>query len=60
MQGKKSFTPQLSVSVNLLDLVPEDNFYIKLLMELDFIKMTLIDFNNSILSTPNFRILTVN
>ena len=26
MQGKKSFTPQLFVSVNLLDLVPEDNF----------------------------------
>ena len=60
MQGKKNFTPQLFVSVNLLDLVPEDNFYRKLLMELDFIKMTLIDFNNSILSTPNFRILTVN
>ena len=60
MQGKKSFTPQLFVSVNLLDLVPEDNFYIKLLMELDFIKMTLIDFNNSILSTPIFSILTVN
>ena len=55
MQGKKSFTPQLFVSVNLLDLVPEDNFYRKLLIELDFIKMTLIDFNNSILSTPNFK-----
>jgi hypothetical protein len=27
MQGKKNFTPQLFVSVNLLDLVPEDNFY---------------------------------
>ena len=60
MQGKKNFTPQLFVSVNLLDLVPEDNFYRKLLMELDFIKMTLIDFNNSILSTPIFSILTVN
>ena len=60
MQGKKSFTPQLFVSVNLLDLFPEDNFYRKLLTELDFIKMTLIDLNNSILSTPNFRILTVN
>ena len=60
MQGKKNFTPQLFVSVNLLDLVPEDNFYRKLLMELDFIKMTLIDFNNSILSTPNLSILTVN
>ena len=60
MQGKKNFTPQLFVSVNLLDLVPEDNFYRKLLMELDFIKMTLIDFNNSILSSPTFSILTVN
>ena len=60
MQGKKNFTPQLFVSVNLLDLIPEDNFYRKFLMELDFIKMTLIDFNNSILSTPNFSILTVN
>ena len=37
MQGKKNFTPQLFVSVNLLDLVPEDNFYRKLLTELDFI-----------------------
>ena len=55
MQGKKNFTPQLFVSVNLLDLVPEDNFYRKLLMELDFIKMVFIDFNNSILSTPNFK-----
>ena len=27
MQGKKNFTPQLFVSVNLLDLVPEDNFF---------------------------------
>ena len=35
MQGKKNFTPQLFVSVNLLDLVPEDNFYRKLLSELD-------------------------
>ena len=26
MQGRKHFTPQLFVSVNLLDLVPEDNF----------------------------------
>ena len=60
MQGKKNFTPQLFVSVNLLDLIPEDSFYRKLLMELDFIKMTLIDFKNSILSTPIFSILTVN
>ena len=35
MQGKKNFTPQLFVSVNLLDMVPEDNFYRKLLSELD-------------------------
>jgi transposase len=35
MQGKKTFTPQLFVSVNLLDLVPADNFYRKLLIELD-------------------------
>ncbi len=54
MQGKKSFTPQLFVSVNLLDLVPEDNFYRKLLMELDFIKMVFIDFKSSFLSTSNF------
>ena len=60
MQGKKNFTPQLFVSVNLLDLIPEDNFYRKFLMELDFIKMILIDFKSSFLSTPNFSILTVN
>ena len=60
MQGKKSFTPQLFVSVNLLDLVPEDNFYRKLLMELDFIKMVFIDFKSSFLSISNFRILIVN
>jgi hypothetical protein len=35
MQGKKNFTPQLFVSVNLLDMVPEDNFYRKLQTELD-------------------------
>lgn len=35
MQGKKIFTPQLFVSVNLLDLVPVDNFYRKLSTELD-------------------------
>jgi transposase len=35
MQGKKNFTPQLFVSVNLLDLVPSDNFYRKLMSELD-------------------------
>ena len=60
MQGKKNFTPQLFVSVNLLDLVPEDNFYRKLLTELDFIKITLIDFKSSFLSTPNLSILIVN
>ena len=60
MQAKKNFTLQLFVSVNLFDLVPLDSFYRKLLMELDFIKMTLIDFNNSILITPILSILTVN
>ena len=60
MQGKKNFTPQLFVSVNLLDLVPEDNFYRKLQTELDFIKMVFIDFKSSFLSTSNFRILIVN
>ena len=35
MQGKKNFTPQLFVSVNLLDMVPEDNFYRKLQTELN-------------------------
>lgn len=35
MQGKKNFTPRLFVSVNLLDLVPKDNFYRRLLAELD-------------------------
>ncbi len=60
MQGKKNFMPQLFVSVNLLDLVPEDNFYRKLLTELDFIKITLIDFKSLFLSTPILSILTVN
>lgn len=35
MQGKKNFTPQLFVSVNLLDLVPVENIYRKFLIELD-------------------------
>ena len=35
MQGKKNFTPQLFVSVNLLDMVPSDNFYRKLQTELN-------------------------
>jgi hypothetical protein len=35
MQGKKNFSPQLFVSVNVLDLIPEDDFYRKLLTELD-------------------------
>ena len=61
MKGKKNFTPQLFVSVNLLDhLIPEDNFYRKLITELDFIKMVLIDFKSSFLSTPILSILTVN
>ena len=60
MQEKKNFTPQLFVSVNLLDLIPEDNFYRKMLMELDFIKMVFIDFKSSFLSTPILSILTVN
>jgi hypothetical protein len=55
MQGKKNFTPQLFVSVNLLDLVPEDNFYRKLLMELDFIKMVFIDFKKLVFKHPNFK-----
>lgn len=35
MQGNKNFAPQLFISVNLLDLVPTDNFYRRLLTELD-------------------------
>ena len=35
MQGKKDFTPQLFISVNLLDLVPADNFYRRLQSQLD-------------------------
>lgn len=35
MQGKKNFTPQLFVSVNVLDMVPVNNFYRKLHTELD-------------------------
>ncbi|MGI0040946.1 MAG: IS1182 family transposase [Nitrosopumilaceae archaeon] len=35
MQGKKNFTPQLFISVNLIDLVPADNFYKRVLNELD-------------------------
>ena len=35
MQGKKQLQPQLFTSVNLLDLVPVDNFYRKLSTELD-------------------------
>ena len=35
MQGKKNFSPQLFVWVNLLDLVPADNFYRGLQSELD-------------------------
>ena len=35
MQGKKLFTPQLFVSVNLLDMVPKDNIYRRIEKELD-------------------------
>ncbi len=35
MQGNKHFTPKLFTSVNLLDLVPEDNFYRKWITALD-------------------------
>ncbi|MEZ4878197.1 MAG: hypothetical protein R2805_11685 [Flavobacterium sp.] len=35
MQGKKNFTPQLFVSVNLVDVVPADNFYRRVANELD-------------------------
>ena len=35
MQGKKNFTPQLFVSVNLVDMVPADNFYRRVANELD-------------------------
>jgi transposase len=35
MQGKKHLTPKLFVSVNLLDLVPKDNFYRRLMTTLD-------------------------
>ena len=35
MQGKKNFAPQLFVSVNLIDLVPADNFYRRVGNELD-------------------------
>ena len=35
MQGKKNFVSQLFISVNLLELVPADNFYRRLQAELD-------------------------
>ena len=35
MKGRKHFTPQLFYELSLDMLVPEDNFYIKLLTELD-------------------------
>ena len=57
MQGKKSFTSQLFVSVNLLDLVPEDNFYRKMLSELnlDFIyKATQKYYDNEVQKLPLF------
>ena len=35
MQGKKQLTPELFTTVNIFDLVPMDNFYRKLHVELD-------------------------
>ena len=35
MQGRKHFTPQLFYELSLDMLVPEDNYYRKLLTELD-------------------------
>jgi transposase len=35
MQGKKSFTPKILYSISLQDLVPENNFYRRLLSALD-------------------------
>jgi hypothetical protein len=37
MQGKKNFTPQLFVSVNLLDMVPVDNFLQRIVNKTRFI-----------------------
>ena len=36
MQGRKTFTPKMLYSVNLQDLVPKNNFYLRLLSLLDF------------------------
>lgn len=40
MQGRKNFTPKLFTTINLYDLVPEDNFYRKLLniLDLEFLR----------------------
>jgi transposase len=35
MQGRKTFTPKMLYSVNLQELVPENNFYRRLLSVLD-------------------------
>ena len=50
MQGKKNFTPQLFVSVNLLDLVPEDNFYRKLITKNGIYRLQKLVFKH-----PNFK-----
>ena len=55
MQGKKNFTPQLFVSVNLLDLIPEDNFYRKFLMDLDFIKNGIYRLQKLVFKHPSFK-----
>ena len=55
MQGKKSFTPQLSVSVNLLDLVPEDNFLQKIVNGTRFYKNGINRLQKLVFKRPNFK-----
>ena len=54
MQGKKSFTPQLFVSVNLLDLVPEDNFLQKIASGTRFYKNEINRLQKLVFKHPNF------
>ena len=54
MQGKKNFTPQLFVSVNLLDLVPKDNFYRKL--QTSSIYISFIKLHKSIMAKKAKRV----
>ena len=54
MQGKKSFTPQLFVSVNLLDLVPEDNFLQKIVNGTRFYKNGINRLQKLVFKHPNF------